>query len=301
MATNWFWRDGEVENGPVSFHNLVILVKDSVINEDTLVRPEYDREWQYADTAPGLFNMARRVPRERLSGNQQSNQGEAPVGANVVSPEGTAAQTNVLGDPEDLGRWLQGQLSDVLDGSDLVDGSGLLITSGEHPDSHGGNQASESVLESVPAIDGADFGQSFVSGQDGSDLSGDSRMLSAIEAAAEHHDRRTNAGQEIRSWRAFRWLRGPNTPFQQSWIRHGFRWVVAFGMAWLAGSMVNSWAAQESMRYPGFKSQTRTLPLVGECSLDEYAFFTWDFVLGVGIGAYFIARWVEAKCEDSLE
>lgn len=65
MATQWYWRDGDATNGPVSFQELAWLVRDRVLNEDDLVRPEYYPEWQTTDTVVGLYYMAQRVPKPR--------------------------------------------------------------------------------------------------------------------------------------------------------------------------------------------------------------------------------------------
>lgn len=70
MATQWYWLEQDSERGPVSFQDLVAMIRDCSLDEDDLVRPHYSDEWQKTDTVVGLFSMAKRTPRpkpERLS------------------------------------------------------------------------------------------------------------------------------------------------------------------------------------------------------------------------------------------
>ncbi|MEK6261280.1 MAG: DUF4339 domain-containing protein [Planctomycetota bacterium] len=67
MATQWYWREGEGANGPVSFQELAAMVRDHVLNEDDLVRPHYYPDWQTADSVVGLFYMAKRIPVAKLT------------------------------------------------------------------------------------------------------------------------------------------------------------------------------------------------------------------------------------------
>lgn len=87
MATQWYWRDGDTTNGPVSFQELAGMVRDHVLNEDDLVRPEYYPEWQTTDTVVGLYYMAQRVPIPRPEPEPE----DPPV-------EVIAEETDILGD-----------------------------------------------------------------------------------------------------------------------------------------------------------------------------------------------------------
>ena len=62
MATHYFWKADDEVHGPVSFQELVDLVRDLHINEDHLIRADYLKNWQTADTVVGLFYMAKRTP-----------------------------------------------------------------------------------------------------------------------------------------------------------------------------------------------------------------------------------------------
>ncbi len=62
MATRWYWRVSELEMGPVSFLELTTMVREHLLNEDDLVRPEYSKDWQATDSVVGLYYMASRIP-----------------------------------------------------------------------------------------------------------------------------------------------------------------------------------------------------------------------------------------------
>lgn len=63
------------------------MVRDHVLNEDDLVRPEYYSEWQTTDTVVGLYYMAQRVPKPRPEPVPEA----PPV-------EVIAEETDILGD-----------------------------------------------------------------------------------------------------------------------------------------------------------------------------------------------------------
>lgn len=62
MATKWFYKQFEQEQGPYTFHDLVEMVREEKLTADVLVRPDYLTEWQRADSVVGLFHMAHRDP-----------------------------------------------------------------------------------------------------------------------------------------------------------------------------------------------------------------------------------------------
>ncbi len=79
MASEWHYRLGERELGPIAYRELIQLVRDGTVREDDLVRAEWPMDWQRADSVVGLFHMARRQ--------------ESPAAPehNGVSAEATAA------------------------------------------------------------------------------------------------------------------------------------------------------------------------------------------------------------------
>ncbi|MBC8117599.1 MAG: DUF4339 domain-containing protein, partial [Candidatus Saccharimonas sp.] len=109
MATQWYWRAEEMTCGPVSFQELVGMVRDRALDEDDLVRPDYTQEWQTTDTVVGLFYMARRTPVPR----------EVAPDAVSVIPNGDGL------DDAGVGTEAGGQvyrMEDVTRGKDLIGG-----------------------------------------------------------------------------------------------------------------------------------------------------------------------------------
>lgn len=61
MATQWYYLQNDLELGPIPYSDLIELVHGEIIQEDDLVRPDWQDEWQRADSVVGLFYMARRL------------------------------------------------------------------------------------------------------------------------------------------------------------------------------------------------------------------------------------------------
>lgn len=89
MPTNYYWLEGDEPKGPVAFRELIAMVQDQRLVESDLVRPDYSKEWQAAETVIGLFYMASRVPVS--SGSEQ---------ALLVQPasDGTEFQADDIGE-----------------------------------------------------------------------------------------------------------------------------------------------------------------------------------------------------------
>lgn len=62
MASDWYYKEDEQEQGPYTFRDLVEMVREERLTAEVLVRPHYTDEWQRADSVVGLFHMARRDP-----------------------------------------------------------------------------------------------------------------------------------------------------------------------------------------------------------------------------------------------
>ena len=67
MSPLWYWleRDQQnrnVEKGPVSFEDLVEMIRNRTLNEQDLVHSGDGQDWQRTDTVPELFAMAERTP-----------------------------------------------------------------------------------------------------------------------------------------------------------------------------------------------------------------------------------------------
>ena len=60
MASEWYYRLGDREMGPIAYRELIQLVRDGTVREEDLVRGEWPSDWQRADSVVGLFHMAHR-------------------------------------------------------------------------------------------------------------------------------------------------------------------------------------------------------------------------------------------------
>ncbi|WP_417383430.1 DUF4339 domain-containing protein [Gimesia sp.] len=76
MATNWHYKQSDQEVGPVTFRQLVEMVREEQLLPETMVRPDYMDEWQRADSVVGLFHMARRDPATLPAVNHSINESD---------------------------------------------------------------------------------------------------------------------------------------------------------------------------------------------------------------------------------
>ncbi len=76
--SKWYCRITTEEQGPLTFQQLVGMVLDNTLQEDDLVRADYEKHWRRADEVIGLFYMARRAVHFR----QRVTDGE--VGGSVI-------------------------------------------------------------------------------------------------------------------------------------------------------------------------------------------------------------------------
>jgi|GEM_PF-6093683 len=269
MATCWYYqRDGRVF-GPVSFHELVVLVKDGLLSEDDFVRPEYRHEWQYADTAVGLFEMARKVPRERLRLGTVV-EGSVPTAVDAVDGDSEVAE--IPADPE-LQQWFQEQLA-----ATSIDGMvGEAAASEERRISSGDGLGPRDTWTAPKGL-----------------------WQSVVAAAVERFEARHSDQERAkpRWWQIWRFL--PAKASLNGVLRLGFRCIVAVGVGWITWSLMQQVDATEALRFPGWRQKTgvKVVPILGECSPAEYAFFAWDLVVVMAIVGYAGARWVERHAQD---
>ena len=85
MASQWYYRSGEEEVGPVTFRELIERVRTGKLVDADLVRPTWNPAWQRAETVVGLFHMARRSAEELAALDAPA---VPPVG---IPPSGGAA------------------------------------------------------------------------------------------------------------------------------------------------------------------------------------------------------------------
>jgi len=84
-----------------------------------------------------------------------------------------------------------------------------------------------------------------------------------------------------------------------TWLHYLFRFGCALIGANLAGYWVLNWSQTESQRFPSGNPQAIEyfFPGFGHCEPVEYFFLLADAMLLAGVAAYFVAWWLERKCE----
>lgn len=60
-AMKWYCKTDDDERGPFSFKDLTQMVRDGLVGEADLIRPDYKPDWQRAETVPGLFYMSKKA------------------------------------------------------------------------------------------------------------------------------------------------------------------------------------------------------------------------------------------------
>lgn len=58
MASNWYYKQADLELGPYTFRYLVEMVRKEKPTAAILVRSHYLNEWQRAESVVGLFHVA---------------------------------------------------------------------------------------------------------------------------------------------------------------------------------------------------------------------------------------------------
>jgi hypothetical protein len=88
--------------------------------------------------------------------------------------------------------------------------------------------------------------------------------------------------------------------FSPVMLRIGFRLIVAIGCANLAVYGVVNWSDNEALRFPSRNPQDvkSMFPILGECTSFEYSMYLFDFMLVVGVLAFFTAYWIESYADD---
>ncbi|QDT96518.1 DUF4339 domain-containing protein [Gimesia aquarii] len=62
MATEWYYKQSVETLGPYTFYQMIEMVREEQSLPETMVRPNYMDEWQWADSVVGLFHMPRLAP-----------------------------------------------------------------------------------------------------------------------------------------------------------------------------------------------------------------------------------------------
>lgn len=286
MATQWYWRDRDTEDahGPISFLDLVSLVRDHQLDEDDLVRPHYSRDWQTTDTVVGLYPMAQRIPTPRQ-----------PAPPTECAPSS----------PEEQVYLRTYRLDEVTRSNDSTRPAGeFSATDG----SVMGMEDLEAMLAAVPNADDADTAAGGVgSVEPGEGWSGpaytgggSSAWDSVMQAAVDHVDSRADAHDALavpKGWRGilFRIRRLVTHPEAS---RHLFRMAIVVACCVGFGYWAVEYSAYEMSRFPSrelMQQNLRFFPLVGTCEVTDYWALLGLTVILLGAVAYRGAMEVEQR------
>lgn len=271
MATQWYWRDGEVEQGPVSFPDLTEKIRDHSLNEDDLVRPHYSKVWQTTDSVVGLYYMANRVPVPRVvptvdgTGDPAVDQGATPTGRAYRLEEVSHQAMELTSNGAALS--VSVEFAEILAAAPVLDSDGVT-DSGDLDVEVGGSGVASTEWDSV------------------------------LQAAVDHVDTRTAvAGSAERGW-----LRRIARLYQQAGnsgaMQQVFRLSIAACCAWAFSLWVTNWSTQESLRFPPRnpqEQQMRFFPVIGACHAEDFWMMLSMCAIVLGMAAYLVAAHMERR------
>lgn len=313
MAQQWYFRAHDQEFGPITFRELVELVRAGVVDEGDPVRSSWRTEWQSAVTVVGLFHMAGR-PAEELA---RLYAAARPIPAPVVEPQMEAADHQPTARPDWLVRLLESAGRAKPSGSDGISilgsaasGAKVAMEGAAAPDASSASILGEAGTASVTgasanrcSVDSLPPELAAYWSQPEEKDAWSEAIRSAVTAVDDRRVKRSG-WRWIRFRRVFSWL-GPCLPGGErrtAVLRIGLRVVPAIVCANLVALAVENWSFQEALRFPrrdasARHSTVRWFPLVGECGSGEYMFLMVDAMLVGGATAYFAARWLESNAE----
>ena len=315
MASQYFIQRGGEESGPFGFRDLVTFVREGKLVYSDPVRFSWTTEWQRADSLVGLFYMARKPP-DDLSRLDALPAPAIPIEPIPALPDESADIAAV----EDRPGWIM-RLIDVggfrrkksaessMPGpvsatSSETTAACSSLPEGSSPDPQfGGGEAAYSrtaaahPYEEQPAEIAAFFNQGSPAQKN--------LWSSAFKDALASVPARGGKSAKSRPSRFRKMFSGlvrviPRGEEGQSLLRNGFRIVCAIVCANLVAWAVDSWSAQEGLRFPSRDAQASSLhhfPVVGTCGSGEYLFLMFDLMLAAGVAAWFAAGWLESRAE----
>jgi hypothetical protein len=263
MATQWYWQEQEAVHGPVSFQELVGMVRDRLLDEDDLVRPHYSPEWQTTDTVVGLYPMAQRTPVPRQS---------LPASDAILAADDAATKSTKL--PGKTYRL--DEVTHDRDGSPLTPAG---IAPG------GSGDPLVDILAAAPDLDALESGEDSVNadefvascgsggGFDGSQ--GSAAWDSIVQAAVEHLDDRESAASKEKSrlgqiGRIASLYANVTHPLI---MRQVFRLMIAIVCCIGFGYWAVEYSNYEMSRFPSraaVQQELKFFPLVGTCDVTDY-------------------------------
>lgn len=313
MATSWYLKSFEDEFGPISFSELVELVRNGTVVEDDLLRPAQGDQFQRAHSVIGLFYMARRPP---------ANSASAPSSAepSAVDQSASAGTTDVVSSPPGDSRpeWLL-RLLEARDSQLSGHAAGSCMSNSEDvPNEHSNAdmEPQEVAADTWPDETTTEFESNNDSTFHEVDRSLDSMVTSsggdwsrAVDDALEATDHRHSKGNVRSRWRGLSSLIGYGTHFCSRIVERfgggtrlmGLVYRVLAGVicANLTAYWIMSWSSHEALRFPSRTSvSVHAFPLIGPCTDQEYLFWLFDAAIGAGFLAYWAASVLVAKTEN---
>lgn len=269
------------------------MVRDRVLDEDDLVRPDYSQEWQTTDSVVGLFHMARRtpVPREVV-----------PEPMSVI-PHGDGLNVDGEGN-EAIGQLYR--MEDVTHGRKLTGGeSDAVGVRGSATFGLMGGLAD--ILAAAPDVDGIgeDANQShssaaFAGTPSGTSGSSSSQWDSIVQAAVDRVDSLTAGALAEKSRRGWlgRLMALHEFVGHSGTTRQLFRFVVAAVCCTGFGLWAVEYSKYEMSRFPTrevVEQNLRFFPLIGTCDVTDYWAILSLSVLLLGALAYWGAMEIEQR------
>ncbi len=258
MASRWIvFKRGEAT---LAFGEMVGLARAGEINEDDLVKADWEPEWRPAHTVIGLFYRVRRSVTESVAESQSTG---APQADALSSPESGFSFEEIAADlclepageseqtPTADPRWMQ-RYREVTE-----------------------QRGSEVALPSPDAMPGTS-----------------SVRLLADEAVAAQ-ERRTAFREQLSRWQG-RWDRGRT--FAGSPVV--FRVTCAVFVAVVVSLSLATWSRQTAMRFPKPGMPDRyVVPGLGDCTPKEFGVVLVELALASALVGYFGAKRIEGWAE----
>jgi GYF domain 2 len=300
MAPQWYFWTCDEQFGPVTFRELIELVRTGALAEADLVRPSWNQDWQRADSVVGLFHMARRSAEELVA--IDAPPAAAPAEAPVESEPAAATAPEFEERPGWMKRLWSLKSKSLqfrhrpapLDTPKILPPFNTPASTGNPAPLPSGERRSEGRTELPP-----DLASCPTTGPS-------AEWANAIDAALERVEQRVSRKRRPHSrlGRAFAKLA---VPFGQlrglgrsPWLRPAFRLACAIVCANLVALAIENWSTQEALRFPSRDPQATSLrhfPVLGKCGSGEYLFLIFDAMLITGAAAYTAAAWLEARAE----
>ncbi len=269
MATQWYFELGDDEMGPVSFQDLVDLVRAGVLSEDAMVRASWKTTAQRANSVIGLIYMAQRPAATP----------DAP--AAVSSPEPVAAAPDQPADGIEPPRpeWLE-RLLEMGPALHVTHAETYVTQPDTEPNSTGvaDDPFSDTSIPPEPDADQPSVADDLAA-RNLTASGNSSAWTSTMEAALSQVDSRrptTTQRRRGRLWQACAAMGSVLRQAAQSreFIAQAFRIGSAIVVANLAAFGIDSWSQRQALRFPTRPGQTQAatseFPLIGKCSSTEY-------------------------------